>query len=166
MYNTQINTMPAYTNREFVNFGLHRANELYSYKFTMNDRALLQTGAISLFPKQICEYKVSHDAILNGSKKKANDILDYKDFQENVLETLLKTGIVICDLKPEYKNLSSEDLIKNAKLYDTIGLSVKEVSNKLNIDIADIRNSLGLKSNATKRQIKEEDLEKIKELIK
>ena len=37
MYNTEIYSMPAYTNREFVNFGLHENNELYSYKFTTND---------------------------------------------------------------------------------------------------------------------------------
>ena len=68
MYNTDVYFMPAYTNREFVNFGLHKENDLYNYKFTTNDRNLLLSGAISLFPKNLYEYKVSHDTILKGKK--------------------------------------------------------------------------------------------------
>ena len=152
MYNTQIFTMPAYTNREFMNFGLHKKHELYSYKFTPNDRALLISGAISLFPRQFYEYKASHDTNLSGKKVKANEILDYKNFEDNTLNMLMRTGVISCTLKPEFKDLSKEDLIKTAKLYNT--------------DIQEIRTILGLKNNATKKQIKEEDLEKLQVLFK
>lgn len=166
MYNTQIFTMPAYTNREFMNFGLHKKHELYSYKFTPNDRALLISGAISLFPRQFYEYKASHDTNLSGKKVKANEILDYKNFEDNTLNMLMRTGVISCTLKPEFKDLSKEDLIKTAKLYNAVGLSIKEVSDMFDIDIQEIRTILGLKNNATKKQIKEEDLEKLQVLLK
>lgn len=165
MYNTDVYFMPAYTNREFVNFGLHKENDLYNYKFTTNDRNLLLSGAISLFPKNLYEYKVSHDTILKGKKFVSNEVIDYKEFDENILNTLLKTGIIKCNLKPEFENLPKDELIKKAKLYNMVGLSIKEVSEQLDIDLAEIRTILGLKGNATKKQVKEEDLEKIQELL-
>ena len=79
---------------------------------------------------------------------------------------LMRTGVISCTLKPEFKDLSKEDLIKTAKLYNTVGLSIKEVADMFDIDIQEIRTILGLKNNATKKQIKEEDLEKLQVLFK
>ena len=56
MINTTIIKIPAYTTREFRNFGVHKANELYDYKFTVQDLALLNSGAIKLFPRAMCDF--------------------------------------------------------------------------------------------------------------
>ena len=113
MFNTEIFKLKAYTNRDFVNFGLHRANTLYDYKFTSNDRMLLDSGAISLVPLQMYDLIIAHDSILNGEKKLAGEKINYKDFEIEVLMTLIRTGIVQCVIKEDYD--TEAKIIKTAK---------------------------------------------------
>lgn len=164
MFNTTIIKFPAYTNREFVNFGLHKANELYDYKFTPNDRGLLNSGAISLIPFEMCDFIVEHDTVLGNEKRHAGDKIDYKIFDENTLFTLIRTCVIKCTLKKEFNN--KEKTIKTAKLYSAVGKTFKELSEELDIDFDVIKEEFGLKQNASKKKVTEKDIEKISELLK
>lgn len=164
MFNTEIFKLKAYTNRDFVNFGLHRANTLYDYKFTSNDRMLLDSGAISLVPLQMYDLIIAHDSILNGEKKLAGEKINYKDFEIEVLMTLIKTGIVKCVIKEDYN--TEEKIIKTAKVFNYTGKTFKQLAEDLEIDFSEIKEKFGLKQNATKKKITEENIEGILELLK
>ena len=164
MFNTTIIKFPAYTNREFVNFGLHKANELYDYKFTPNDRMLLDSGAISMVPLQMYDLRVAHDCVLNSKKRLANEEIGYKEFEDEVLMTLIRTGVIICNIKQEYDN--EEKIIKTAKTFNYVGKTFKQLAEDLEIDFSEIKDKFGLKQNATKKKITEENIEGILELLK
>lgn len=164
MFNTEIFKLKAYTNRDFVNFGLHRANTLYDYKFTSNDRMLLDSGAISLVPLQMYDLIIAHDSILNGEKKLAGEKINYKDFEIEVLMTLIKTGIVKCVIKENYD--TEEKIIKTAKVFNYAGKTFKQLAEDLEIDFSEIKEKFGLKQNATRKKVTEENIEGILELLK
>lgn len=164
MFNTEIFKLKAYTNRDFVNFGLHKANTLYDYKFTSNDRMLLDSGAISLVPLQMYDLIIAHDSILNGEKKLAGEKINYKDFEIEVLMTLIRTGIVKCVVKEDYN--TEEKIIKTAKAFNYTGKTFKQLAEDLEIDFSKIKEKFGLKQNATKKKITEENIEGILELLK
>ena len=164
MFNTEIFKLKAYTNRDFVNFGLHRANTLYDYKFTSNDRMLLDSGAISLVPLQMYDLIIAHDSILNGEKKLAGEKINYKDFEIEVLMTLIRTGIVKCVIKENYD--TEEKIIKTAKVFNYAGKTFKQLAEDLEIDFSEIKEKFGLKQNATRKKVTEENIEGILELLK
>lgn len=164
MFNTEIFKLKAYTNRDFVNFGLHRANTLYDYKFTSNDRMLLDSGAISLVPLQMYDLIIAHDSILNGEKKLAGEKINYKDFEIEVLMTLIKTGIVKCVIKEDYD--TEAKIIKTAKAFNYAGKTFKQLAEDLEIDFSEIKEKFGLKQNATRKKVSEENIEGILELLK
>jgi len=164
MFNTDIIKLQAYTNRDFVNYGFHKANKLYEYKFTSNDRMLLDSGAISMIPLQMYDLKVAHDCILNGEKRLANEEINYKEFEDKTLMTLIRTGIIVCNIKQEYDN--EEKIIKTAKTFNYVGKTFKQLADDLEIDFSEIKDKFGLKQNATKKKITEENIEGILELLK
>ena len=164
MFNTEIFKLKAYTNRDFVNFGLHRANTLYNYKFTSNDRMLLDSGAISLVPLQMYDLIIAHDSILNGEKKLAGEKINYKDFETEVLMTLIRTGIVQCVIKEDYD--TEAKIIKTAKAFNYAGKTFKQLAEDLEIDFSEIKEKFGLKQNATRKKVTEENIEGILELLK
>lgn len=164
MFNTDIVKLQAYTNRDFINYGFYRANQLYEYKFTPNDRMLLDSGAISMIPLQMYDFKVAHDCILGGNKRLVNEEIDYKDFEIEVLMTLIRTGVIVCSIKQEYDN--EEKIIKTAKAFNYVGKTFKQLAEDLEIDFSEIKEKFGLKQNATKKKITEENIEDILELLK
>ena len=131
MFNTDIVKLQAYTNRDFVNYGFHKANKLYEYKFTSNDRMLLDSGAISMIPLQMYDFKIAHDCILNGKKRLANEEINYKEFEDETLMTLIRTGIIICNIKKDYDN--EEKIIKTAKTFNYVGKTFKQLAEDLEI---------------------------------
>ena len=164
MFNTEIFKLKAYTNRDFINFGLHKANTLYDYKFTSNDRMLLDSGAISLIPLQMYDLTIAHDSVLNGEKRVAGEKIDYKIFEKEVLMTLIRTGIIKCTIKDEYD--SEEKIIKTAKILNYAGKTFKQLSEDFNIDFSKIKEKFELKQNATRKKITENDIENILDLLK
>lgn len=164
MFNTNIVKLQAYTNRDFVNYGFHRANKLYEYKFTSNDRMLLDSGAISLIPLQMYDLRVAHDCVLGGKKRLANEEVNYQDFEVEILMTLIRTGIITCTIKNDYDN--EEKIIKTAKAFNYTGKTFKQLAEDLEIDFSEIKEKFNLKQNATKKKITEENIEGILELLK
>lgn len=162
MINTEVIWIPAYTTKEFRNFGTHEADTLYKYKFTPQDRNLLINGSIKLVPTQLCEYTVTRDIILDGKKCNNGIKIEVDKFDEKTLMTLLKTGTLKCALKEEYKN---GDILKLCKVYDCLGKTFKTVSTELNIDYEVLKEKFELKQGGTNKKVSKKDIELLKELI-
>lgn len=162
MINTDIIWIPAYTTRDIVNFGLHKAGTIYKYKFTPQDRNLLINGAIKLIPTYMCKYTVTRDIILDGKKYLMNSDIVVNSFDEKVLDTLLKTGTITCEIKEEFKD---KDVIALAKIYGCIGKTFKKISQELNIDFDIIKEKFELKQGGANKKLLEKDIDLLKELI-
>lgn len=165
MINTEIVYLPAYTTRDFRNFGLHKANTTYRFMFTIQDMALLNTGAIKLVPTSMCNYTVVKDVNLNGEKCYAGKEIDVTKFDEKTLFTLLKSSIIKCELKDEFKQLDDKKLTEVASLYEQVGKSFKSVATSLELDFEKIKEKFELKQGGANKKIKEEDISKLQELI-
>lgn len=165
MINTTIIKTPAYTTREFRNFGTHKENELYDYKFTVQDLALLNSGAIKLFPREMCDYTATQPAILQGVKYNTDDKVDIKNIDDKTLNTLLKMNVVHQEFKPDFKDLSIENLIKSAQLYECIGQSFKTVSDNLGLNFDKVKETFGLKQGANTKKVKATDINELQKLL-
>lgn len=165
MINTTIVKTPAYTTRDFRNFGTHKANSLYDYKYTIQDLALLKSGAIKLFPQEMCVYIATKPAIFKGTKYDTNDIIDVKDFDKKTLIMLLKMSMLRQEFKPEFKNLDIKQLIKIAELNNCIGLSFKKVSDTFGLDFEKVKEVFELKQGANTKKVKAGDIKKLQELL-
>lgn len=165
MINTDIISMPAYTTREFRNYGLHKADSLYKFMFTMEDRALLDSGAIKLFPIEMCNFTVKNSITLAGKKYKSGTSVDVSSFDEKVLNTLVKTGVLICSLKEEYNTENTQHLIKQAELRKMIGKNLKEVCLNLSIDFEQAKETLNLKQGANKKKLTKKDLDLLSSIL-
>lgn len=165
MINTEVIYILAYTTRDFRNFGLHNANELYKYKFTPQDLSLLNSGAIKLIPFDMYNIYTLNSVVLNGKKYNKMENVDIKELEKKTLFTLLKTGILKADLKDEYKNIEIKKLIQIIELENYVGKTFKSVSNDLNIDFGKIQELFNLKQGANSKKIKKDDLTKLSKLL-
>lgn len=159
------NCLPAYAVREFRNYGLYRKGSLYKFMFTKEDNVLLSTGAIKLLPFSMCKFYVSRGAILNGKKYLANDIINPEEFEEKVLKILVKTNVVKCEIKEELLILPEEEIVKQAKLYECVGLTFKQASTVLGLDFEVVKTKFELKQGATKKKVTVEDLTVLEQCI-
>ncbi len=165
MINAKIINLPAYTTRDFRNFGLHKANSLYKFMFTIQDIALLNTGAVKLFPTSMCKYTSIKDVNLNSKKYCANEEIDIKEFDEKTLFTLLKASVLKCELKEEFAQLDENKLIQLVNLYDCVGKTFKTTSTSLNLDFEKIKEKFELKQGGASKKVKFEDITKLQELL-
>lgn len=165
MINTTIIKIPAYTTREFRNFGVHKANELYDYKFTIQDLALLNSGAIKLFPREMCDFIAVEPSVLQGVKYNAGEKVDVKNFDDKTLKTILKTHVLQQVFKTDFKNFDNTQLIKAAQLYDCVGETFKTVSTTLGLDFEKIKETFDLKQGANTKKVKASDVTKLQELL-
>ena len=165
MINTTIIKIPAYTTREFRNFGVHKANELYDYKFTIQDLALLNSGAIKLFPREMCDFIAVKPSVLQGVKYNAGEKVDVKNFDDKTLKTILKTQVLQQVFKTEFKNFDNTQLIKAAQLYDCVGETFKTVSTTLGLDFEKIKETFDLKQGANTKKVKATDVTKLQKLL-
>jgi hypothetical protein len=165
MINTEITYLPAYTTRDFRNFGLHKANSLYKFMFTIQDIALLNSGAIKVFPTSMFNYISKRDVNLNGIKYFAGDKVDTKDFDEKTLFTLIKGTILISELKDEFKELDDTKLVEVARLYEYVGKTFKTATENLGLDSAKVKEAFELKQGGVNKKIKAEDINKLQELV-
>lgn len=161
--NNDVVFIPAYTNREVRNYGLHNANSLYKYMFTREDNILIETGAISLFPFSMFKFYTYKPVNLNGVMYEANAEINPKDFDENTLRVLVKTKVLMLDFIEDLKSLNVEELIKQAKVYTCEGLTFKQLSETLNIDFAIIKEKFELKQGGNKKKVTSQDIAKLKE---
>ena len=150
--------LPAYTIREFRNYGLHKAGTLYKFLFTREDNILLSTGAIKFLPHYMCKFIVTHDVILNGKQCHAGYVIDPKEFDENTLKVLVKTNVLKCELSEDFADKDEEFIVKEAQLSDCIGKT-------LGLDFGVVKEKFELKKGATQAKVKQEHLEVIKELL-
>ena len=157
--------LPAYTTREFRNYGLHKAGTLYKFLFTREDNILLSTGAIKFLPYHMCKFITTHDVILNGNQCHAGDIINPSDFEESVLKVLVKTNVLKCELSENFVDKDEEFIVKEAQLSDCIGKTFKQASESLGLDFAVVKEKFELKKGATQAKVKNEHLEAIKELL-
>lgn len=157
--------LPAYTTREFRNYGLHKAGTLYKFLFTREDNILLSTGAIKFLPYHMCKFTTTHDVILNGNQCHAGDIINPSDFEESVLKVLVKTNVLKCELSENFVDKDEEFIVKEAQLSDCIGKTFKQASESLGLDFAVVKEKFELKKGATQAKVKNEHLEAIKELL-
>lgn len=158
--------MPAYTTREFRNFGLHKAGSLYQYQFTQSENLLIYSGAIKLFPYQMYKFYTTNETNLNGKKVKKGTVINYKDFDENTLKVLVKTNILKCTICDDLKDKNEKELISIAKLYNCVGLTFKKVSNTFGLDFDKVKEVFELKQGANTKKVKTSDIEKLQELLK
>lgn len=165
MINTTINKIIAYTTREFRNFGLYFPNQLYMFKFTKEDNMLLSTGAIKLLPYSMCNVFVNKPVVLNGKKYEANEEVNCADFEEKTLMVLLKTGVIKLELKEDFKELSEEEVVSLAKVYECIGKTFKKASEQLGLDFDMVKEKFELKQGSNAKKVTSEDVSKFNELI-
>lgn len=165
MINTTIIKTPAYTTREFRNFGVHKANELYDYRYMVQDLALLKSGAIKLFPREMCDYYAVNPAILQGAKYNADEKVDIKNIDDKTLQTLLKMNVVRQEFKTEFKNLDIKQLIKIAELNNCVGETFKTVSATLGLDFEKVKETFDLKQGANTKKVKATDITKLQKLL-
>lgn len=163
--NTIMAFMPAYTTREIRNYGFFKANSLYKYLFTPEDKLLIETGAIKLFPLSMCDFFVTNDVTFSDKKYKTGEQIDVANFDDNTLKVLLKTKVLKCQLKEEFNSLSEDEIIIEAKLYDYIGKTFKELAESLSLDFSFVKEKFELKQGASKKKIAEGNLPLIKELL-
>ena len=161
--NNEIAFIPAYTNREVRNFGLYTTNSLYKYMFTREDNILIETGAISLFPLSMFKFYTCKPVNLNGIMYEANAEINAKDFDENTLKVLIKTKVLALDFIEDLKTLTTEELIKQAKVYTCEGLTFKQLAETLNIDFSIIKEKFELKQGGNKKKVTSQDIIKLKE---
>lgn len=165
MISTKIVYLPAYTTREFRNYGLYKAGTFYKYLFTKEDNSLLATGAIKLIPFELCTLKTNHKVVLAGKQYNANEDVDYTKFDINVLKTLIKNNVINCCLKDEYKNKDINFIIKKSEILNLIGKTFQEVSEILDIDYEILKEKFELKQGGKKKKVNKADLDKINEII-
>lgn len=165
MINTTVITIPAYTTREVRNFGLYNAKQFYKFRFTREDRALLLSKAIKLFPQSMCHFTVTRPCVLLGVKRDGGQTIDVSKFDEKILMTLLKTGVIGCELKPELKELDTEKVIKLAETYSLVGQTFKKVAETLGVEFETIKTAFELKQGGANKKITAEDITKLQELI-
>ena len=157
--------LPAYTTREFRNYGLHKAGALYKFLFTREDNILLSTGAIKFLPHYMCKFIATHDVMLNGKQCHAGDVINPSDFEESVLKVLIKTNVLRCELSEDFADKDEEFIVKEAQLSDCIGKTFKQASESLGLDFAVVKEKFELKKGATQAKVKQEHLEVMKELL-
>lgn len=163
--NVRMAFIPAYTTRDVRNYGYFKANSLYKYLFTPEDKILVETGAIKLFPLSMCNFYTTNDVVFSDKKYKANEEIDVNIFDENTLKILIKTNVIKCELKENFKYLDEENIIKQVKLYDCVGKNFKEISEILSIDFSTIKEKFELKQGGAKKKVTEENIPQIKELL-
>lgn len=164
MINENIPYFPAYTTREVRNLNLFKSNSLYKFMFTRTDNLLLDSGAVKLIPLQMCKVFVSSGINLSGKVYKAGDIIDCSKFDFNTIRVLVKTGVLKCELKDEFKDLEDKDLIQNAILYNYVGKPFKDIIKDLNLDKNIVKETFNFQQGYLNKKITEKDLEKIKRI--
>lgn len=164
MINTEIIKLPAFTLRDFLNQGVHKSHTLYEYKFTPNERQLLNNGSLRLFPLHMYDFNVNVSKTLNGKVYETGELIDVNNFDNTTLTTLLKTGIVRGKLKEEYIKLNEISIIRLALIDECKGKTFEEVSKLLLIDKEILNEKLELKGDFTKK-VSPKKLEILKELI-
>lgn len=157
--------MPAYTTREVRNYGLFKAGSLYKYLFTREDNLLLNSGAIELFPFDMCKLYTSNTTNLDGKEYEAGSLIDYTKFDDNTLKVLIKTNVIKCELKEEFKDKEITEIIKLAQLYNCVGDTFKNVSNKLELDFDTVKEKFELKQGGQNKKVKSEDIITLQELL-
>lgn len=165
MINTQFYSIPMYTTREFRNLGLYKENQLYNFMFTPSDNALYRSGAVKKFPNNMYRFYLTRPTVLNNKQYEVNEDIKPTLFDEKTLDVLLRTGVVICELKEEFANLSTDDLFKQVKINELVGTTFKKASELLNIDFEVIKEKFDLKKGASNKKIKAEDINALIELI-
>lgn len=163
MFNNKIITIPAYVARDFRNFGTHKADTLYNYKFTIQELSLLNSGAIKFIPENMCDYVTPREVQLNGKKYNAGEIVDIKKIDKTALYTLLKTGIIKASLKEDFKKLDETEIVEIAKINDLVGKTFKTAIETLSLDTDKIKEVFALKQ--LTKKIKEEDIVKLQKLM-
>ena len=148
MINTQFYSIPMYTTREFRNLGLYKENQLYNFMFTPSDNALYRSGAVKKFPNNMYRFYLTRPTVLNNKQYEVNEDIESTLFDEKTLDVLLRTGVVICELKEEFANLSTDDLFKQVKINELVGTTFKKASELLNIDFEVIKEKFDLKKGA------------------
>lgn len=164
MINTEIIKIPAFTLREFLNQGVHKSHTLYDYKFTPNDRQLLNNGSLKLFPLNMYDFSVNVAKTLNGKTYNTGESIDVSEFDNTTLTTLLKTGMVRGKLKEEYAKMDVMSLIRLALIDECKGKTFEEISNLLVLDKALLNEKLELKDDFTKKATPKK-MEVLRELI-
>lgn len=157
--------IPAYATREFRNFGLYKAGDLYKYLFTREDNILLNSGAIKLLPKHLCKYYLLHDTVLSDGPHKMGEELKPSSFDDNTLNVLVKTNVLRCELADSIKNKDDKDIVKMAKLYECVGNTFKQVSTDLGLDFEVVKTEFDLKQGGNNKKVKEKDLEKLNKIL-
>lgn len=165
MINTNFYSVPMYTTREFRNLGLFKANQIYNFLFTPSDNALYRSGAVKKFPDSMYKFTTNKATIINGKEYQQNSQVESSLFDEKTLDILVKTGVIICELKEEYAKLDTEDLFKQVKINEVIGLTFKKASEILGIDFEIVKEKFDIKKGATNKKVKAEDIDTFKELI-
>lgn len=165
MINTNFFSVPMYTTREFRNLGLFKANQIYNFLFTPSDNALYRSGAIKRFPNSMCNFIITKSTVLDNKEYEPNSPINPSLFDEKTLNVLLRTGVVICELKEEFAKLDAEDLFKQVKVNELVGMTFKKASEILNLDFELVKEKFDLKKGASNKKIKLEDVNIFKELI-
>lgn len=155
----------AYIKRDFNHFGLHKKDTLYKVMFTPQDNTLLATKVIELLPYEMCNFNILYPMVLAGKKYNSNDELDPNKLDFNVLKTLLKSRAIKFSLKEDIKKLPEDNIVKMCKIYKSVGLTFKELSDEFGIDFEIVKEKFDLKQGATKKTIKKENIPQIFELI-
>lgn len=164
MFNTEIIKIPAFTVREFLNYGVHKSHTLYDYKFTPEDRSLLNNGALKLFPLDMYKFNVNVEKTIGGKTYKTGEEIDLSVFDNTTLTTLLKTGVVRGSLKEEYKDKEPIALIRLALIEECKGKTFEEIANMLNLDKALLDEKCDLKGDFNKKATPKK-MEILRELI-
>lgn len=166
----EMSSLPAYTTKEIVNFGvIYPKHTLYQCRFIRHDNLFLQTGVIKLLPLELSNFYTNYPVVLNAKTYKANAKVNPKDFDFNVLKTLLKTKVLKCELKEEIDEEKLNSIIQNdeqeSENKEYVGKTFKQMSEILNIPYKTLKEAFGLKQGGQNKKVKKEDLEKFKELI-
>lgn len=165
MINTQFCSVPMYTTREFRNLGLYKANQLYNFLFTPQDNALFRSGAIKKFPNSMYNFTLTKSTTLGDKEYQAGSPIAPTLFDEKTLDVLLRTGVVLCELKEEYAKLDEEDLFKQVHLNELVGMTFKKASEFLGLDFEAVKEKFELKQGASNKKVKAEDVKLFSELI-
>lgn len=157
--------LPAYTTREFRNYGLHKAGALYKFLFTREDNILLNTGAIKLLPYSMCKFTTTHDVILNSKQYHSDDEINPFDFEDNTLKVLIKTNVIRCEFSEQFADKDEDFIMSQVKVLECVGKTFKQASQDLGLDFEVVKEKFELKKGATQAKVRIEHIESIKELL-
>lgn len=159
MINTNFIEIPAYTTRGFVNGKIYKENEIYRYRFTPRDKALLNTGALKLFPTNMCEYKINKPCVLDAIQYKGGENLDPESIKPDALYVLMKAGVISCYLKDSLE----QDVVKNARVNEFVGKTCKYFCEFYGLEPEKVKEVLKIK-NITKK-ITKDQIQDLRDII-